>query len=252
MSQSLLTTSPAIRHVPFATLVRVERGKMLDPRAARWLLVAAAASTIALMLAPLLATGTFDQRLDTYLEYCGGSVSLLLPVVAVLLMTTEWTQHSALTTFAQVPQRGRVVNAKLAAAGLLCVAAAVFVAVVSTAFLLLSALLGRDTGWALSPSIAIGCVIGIVLNVALGAGLGALLQNTAAAIVLMFLLPVAFGFISGPVGKAGDWFDLTKLFDWITSGHWGGHVVQLIVLMLLWIVAPIVAGRERTVRRDIA
>ncbi len=252
MTQSILTASTPVVRVPFSTLVHVERRKMVDTRAARWLLAAVAASTIALMLAPLLATGTFDQHLDDYLEYCGGSVSLLLPVVTVLLMTTEWTQHTALTTFAQVPQRGRVVNAKLAASGLLCAAAAVFALLVATAFLLLSALLGRDTSWTLSPSIAIGFLVGIVLNVALGAGLGALLQNTAAAIVLMFLLPVAFGLISGPVGQAGDWFDLTKLFDWVTTGSWGGHVVQLIVLMLLWIVAPILAGRERTVRREIA
>ena len=38
-----------------------------------------------------------------------------LPVVAILMLTSEWSQRSAFTTFTQEPRRIRVVNAKLAA-----------------------------------------------------------------------------------------------------------------------------------------
>ena len=41
--------------------------------------------------------------------------SLLLPIVGILLVTSEWTQRTALITFTLVPKRMRVMSAKLAA-----------------------------------------------------------------------------------------------------------------------------------------
>jgi ABC-2 type transport system permease protein len=74
---STVTTAP-VAAPSFGTLVAVERRKMIDTRAARWLLAVLAVSTVGLMLAPLLALGSFDQTLDQYLLYSGGTVSLLL------------------------------------------------------------------------------------------------------------------------------------------------------------------------------
>src|SRR3546814_12641056 len=60
---------------------------------------------------------------------------ILLPVVAVLLVTQEWGQRTGLVTFAQVPHRSKVLGAKLLAAVLFVLAAfaiAVAVAAVLT------------------------------------------------------------------------------------------------------------------------
>ena len=40
-------------------------------------------------------------------------MSLILPVLGILLVTSEWSQRTGLTTFALVPQRERVIVAKL-------------------------------------------------------------------------------------------------------------------------------------------
>ena len=42
-------------------------------------------------------------------------VSVLLPVLGILSITSEWSQRTALTTYALVPRRERVVTAKLVA-----------------------------------------------------------------------------------------------------------------------------------------
>lgn len=46
-----------------------------------------------------------------------------MPVVGILLVTSEWSQRTAITTFTLVPQHGRVLTAKLLAALVLSAAA---------------------------------------------------------------------------------------------------------------------------------
>ena len=107
--------SSALGPIPFPRLVRVEWAKATDTRAARWLLALVALSTAGMMLAPVLAPTSFDQTYASYLGVAALAVSILLPVVAILMLTGEWSQRSVFTTFTQEPRRIRVVNAKLAA-----------------------------------------------------------------------------------------------------------------------------------------
>jgi hypothetical protein len=52
---------------------------------------------------------------DSFGAAIGVPMTVLLPVVAILSVTSEWSQRSGLTTFTLVPHRGRIVTAKLAA-----------------------------------------------------------------------------------------------------------------------------------------
>ena len=63
--------------IPFRRLVRVEWGKATDTRAARWLLVAVAATTLGLMLAPILSPSSIEQSSTSYLGYA--AVALVNP-----------------------------------------------------------------------------------------------------------------------------------------------------------------------------
>jgi len=74
-AQSPGATFPAI---PFSRLLRVEWGKATDTRAARWLLALVAASTVGLMLAPLLAPSRIDQTYTSYLRFAAVGLSILL------------------------------------------------------------------------------------------------------------------------------------------------------------------------------
>src|SRR6059058_295421 len=118
---------PAFDRPSFATLTRVELRKTVDTRAGRVLLgLTLALSTT--VLGYLVARGEAGG-----LSYGGWvrdaifPVVLLLPVLGVLGMASEWTQRTVLTTFTATPRRARVLAAKLVASMLLGMAAVVVV-----------------------------------------------------------------------------------------------------------------------------
>ena len=129
--------------IPFPRLVRVEWAKATDTRAARWLLALVALSTAGMMLVPVLAPTSFDQTYASYLRVAALGLTILLPVVAILMLTGEWSQRTAFTTFTQEPRRLRVVNAKLAASLVLGSGAAVYGGVVTAAGVGLASASGR-------------------------------------------------------------------------------------------------------------
>src|SRR3954462_13129704 len=84
-------------------LVAVELRKMVDTTAGFWLQVAIPALTVVVVVAPLLggdaANHTFQSVLDVGLQ----PAAILLPVLGILLVTSEWSQRTGLITFALVP-----------------------------------------------------------------------------------------------------------------------------------------------------
>jgi ABC-type transport system involved in multi-copper enzyme maturation permease subunit len=235
--------------IPFARLLRVEWGKATDTRAARWLLALVALSTTGFMLIPLLAHDV-EQSFSSYLD-SAGAVQILLPVVAILTLTSEWSQRTVLTTFTQEPRRIRVVLAKVAVSVLLGAAGALFGLLVTTAALAVSALAGRHVDVDVSAGLILGFGLFVLLNVLSGVAIGALLTNSATAVVAYFALPISFRLLGAVVTFVQEWIDSTTTFNWFLLGEPGGHWPQIITSTFLWVVAPLTAGLVRTVRRDI-
>jgi ABC-2 type transport system permease protein len=248
-----IEAAPSSAHgpIPFTRLVRVEFAKATDTRAARWLLALVALSTAAMMLAPILAPTRFDQTYASYLKVAAVALSILLPVVAILMFTGEWSQRSAFTTFTQEPRRIRVVNAKLAASLVLGSGAAVFGVVVTAAGVGLASASGR----ALEANLTVGAITGylifVLLNVLAGVALGALLQSSATAITACFALPTAFALLGTASTLVADWIDMNTTWNWVLENQWGGRVPQISVSVLFWVAVPLAAGVVRTIRRDV-
>jgi ABC-2 type transport system permease protein len=237
--------------IPFTRLLRVEWGKATDTRAARWLLALVAASTVALILVPLLAPASTDQSYTGYLRFAAMGLTILLPVVSILTLTSEWSQRAVLITFTQEPRRIRVVTAKVAVSLLMAGAAAVFGGLVTVAGLGVAAASGRHVDANLSVVVVIGYLLYIVLNVLAGAALGALLHNSAAAITLFFALPAGFLLLGQAWRPIAEWIDSTTTFDWMLKGQWSGHTAQILVTVALWVTIPLSVGIARTIRREI-
>jgi ABC-2 type transport system permease protein len=248
VAPSARTTFPGI---PFSRLLRVEWSKATGTRSARWLLVLVAASTVGLMLAPMLTPSSIDQTYRSYLSFAAIGLSILLPVVSILTLTSEWSQRTVLTTFTQEPRRTRVVNAKIAVSLLLAAGAAGFGGLVTAAGLGIAAASGRPLDADLSASVLVGYLLYVFLNVLMGVALGALLHNSAAAIVLSFALPIAFALLGRALPSLAEWIDSSTTFDWILQGEWSGHTPQIVMSVAVWVAAPLVAGLVRTVRREI-
>ncbi len=242
--------SSTLGPIPFTRLVRVELAKATDTRAARWLLALVALSTAAMMLAPILAPTRFDQTYASYLQVAAVAVSILLPVVAVLMFTGEWTQRTAFTTFTQEPRRVRVVNAKLAASMVLGSGASVFGGVVTAAGVALASASGRALEANLTVGTVTGYLIFVLLNVLAGVALGALLQSSATAIAAAFALPAALAVIGTASTLVADWIDMST-WEWVLENQWGGHLPQISVSVLFWVAVPLAAGVVRTIRRDV-
>jgi ABC-type transport system involved in multi-copper enzyme maturation permease subunit len=244
-------TSTAAAAIPFERLVRVEWSKATDTRAARWLLAIIAVAMAAVMLVPLLDRHGTDQTYENYLGLPALVVSTLLPVVAILTLTTEWTQRTVLTTFTQEPRRGRVLAAKVAVSMLLSLAGTAFAGLLTVAAVLIAAASGQHVAADLSTAEVVGVVLFVALVMLKAVALGALLANTAAAIVLFFVLPTAFAILGGVLHSTGEWLDTTTTFGWVFDADWSGHVAKFAVSALIWLVAPLVAGVVVTLRREV-
>jgi ABC-2 type transport system permease protein len=240
-----------VGRIPFARLVGVEWTKATDTRAGRWLLALSAVSTAGIMVVPVVAPSSFDQTHAGYLGAAALALSILLPVVAILLFTGEWSQRSIMTTFTQEPRRLRVVNAKLTVSMALGLVAAAFGAVVTAAGIALASATGRTLEADLGIGIIIGYVLYVLLNVFAAVALGALLQSSAAAIAASFALPASFAVLGTASTLVSDWIDMSTTWRAILENDWAGNVAQIVFSIVFWVGAPLAAGIARTVRRDV-
>jgi ABC-2 type transport system permease protein len=237
--------------IPFARLCRVEWSKAIDTRAARWLIGLTALATVAIVLAPTLAKNSIDQTYRNYLEFPADAMTTLLPIVVILTLTSEWTQRTVLATFTQEPRRGRVLAAKLIAALVLGLLSAAFVAAVTAATVWLVTAGGRSVDDDVAAAQVVGFVVFVLLNMLMAAAFGALLQNTAAAIVLIFVLPIALNLIAQGVPVIRRWFDPASVFDTVLDGAWRANAGPIVVVTAIWVLLPLAAGVVRTLRREI-
>lgn len=231
-------------------LARVEGRKMVDTRAGLWLLLLTALSAVGAVVAEL-ATGDPDSlTTGDYFADAMLASTVLLPIVPILLVTSEWTQRTALTTFALVPVRERVLGAKLLAVGALVLA----VALLSIVLALLATGIGGSE-FTLEAGEAGRIVLYEGLVVLFGFGLAALLMNSPAAIVLNFATPIivaAIGALSDAVNDAVAWIDPSAFGALSNTTTTGEQWAKILTAGVVWVVLPIVLGAIRLRRRDVS
>ncbi|RJK94894.1 ABC transporter permease [Vallicoccus soli] len=240
-----------------ATLAGVELRKTVDTRAGRWLLVVTGLLVVAAVAVMLFAAEPQELTFEDFASIAQLPLALLLPVIGILGVTSEWSQRTALTTFALVPRRLRVVGAK--------VLAAVALAVLAWAFSLLAAAVGNalapavdgDGSWDVGSGLLWRVLLLQVVNVLVGVGFGLLLQNSAVAIVSFFLIPTLVTVVASLVGPFEDiapWVDFNQASTPIaaTGEPSGEQWAQFGTASLLWAGATLVLGALRVQRREVS
>src|ERR1700754_2565659 len=99
---------------PFRRLAMVELRKSYDTRAGFWLIAAIGLIVLAAEIIVLAVVTTQDQAIS-FGDFVGTAAfltSFLLPVLGIMVVTTEWSQRSAMVTFALEPRRPHVIAAK--------------------------------------------------------------------------------------------------------------------------------------------
>ena len=240
------------RPIPTTRLVKVELRKMFNTRSGFWMLVSIG------VLSPISAGSLLVFGLDSEVNYqnfvraSGFPMSVILPIIAILAVTGEWSQRSGLTTFTLVPSRERVIGAKAIATLLVGLGAvSVAFAVGAVGNLAGSALAGVDTVWDVSWSMAPQIVLYNVVGMAFGFVLGVLLRSSAAAIVGYFVISLVVPGILALLAQVQSWFeDLQPWIDWnhtqvaLLEGttNTGEGWARLASTTMIWIVVPLVVG----------
>lgn len=234
-------------------LSRVELRKMYDTRAGFWLLTSGLLLTLATALISVLTGDNDSHTFANVLDNCSQAINVLLPIVGILLVTSEWTQRTALLTFTLVPQRGRVLVAKLLASMVLGVIALLAVFVLSG---VATAIDPADVNaWSLDGGLLAQLALFNMLAMAIGVGLGAAFQLSAPAIVASFVLPLGYGIVTELIkglNGLGDWTDQTQtsapLTDHILDGtEWA----KVGTTTLVWLGIPMAVGAYRFIRGEI-
>jgi hypothetical protein len=174
-------------------------------------------------------------------------------VVGVLLVTAEWGQRTALVTFALVPNRLRVILAKILA-GLTLALVAFVVALLLSAIAVAVAPSGADDTWTLSLSLLGQDILYMALAMLMGIAFGTAFLSSAPAIVLYFGLPIAIGALGAISAISGtiDWLN-TGAFASLTEEIVGGEDwAQVGTAALLWIGLPLAIGLWRIRRNEVS
>lgn len=246
--------------IPFGRVLLVELQKMFDTRAGFWLM---ASIVIASVIATTLTVVLGDRdalSFDSFAAAVGSPMSVVLPVVGILAVTSEWSQRTALSTFTLLPSRPKVIGAKLVdvlAIGLVSMVLALGIGAFGN--LVTSLITGNDAVWDITATGFAKIILANELGMLLGFTLGLVFRSSPAAVVGYFVVNLVLPGISGALASSqqwwaenAGWFDLNQsrflLFDsTLTGEQWA----QLGVTSLLWIALPFAIGLRLVLRSEV-
>jgi hypothetical protein len=253
-------TRPAPAPIPTSRIIGVELRKMFDTRSGFWLMMSVGIISLLATAATLVFAPRDELSYGSFAGAIGVPMTIILPMIAVLAVTSEWSQRAGLTTFTLVPHRGRVIAAKVAATLMVgVVSIAIAFAVGALGNVVGSAIAGVSTTWDISLGNAATIFLGDALGMMMGFTLGVLIRNSPGAIVGYFVyalvLPIALELLAAYQHWFGDhrgWLDFnfasSALYD---GGLSGTEWAQIAVSGLVWLVLPLAIGLRLVLRSEV-
>ena len=242
--------------VPFARLFRTELRKLIDTRSGRWLLIAIIVTTPLVVAVMLITADPKDLTYDRFVDFAQTPQKVLLPVVGVLTITSEWSRRTGLVTFTLEPNRTRVLLAKVGATLVLGLVMVVITFGTAAAGNILGAALRHGDGsWSFGAGGFADITLVLLTGLAQGLAYGMLLLTSAAAIVAFYVLPnlssVLFSSVPA-LEDAGRWVDFNKAQGPLYDHHLTGQQwAQVVTTTLFWVVLPAILGVIRVRRTEV-
>lgn len=249
-----------VHPVPLSRLSVVELRKMFDTRSGLWLMASIVIAALLSTAAIILFAADTDLTYYTFSEAIGFPMTVILPIIAVLSITGEWSQRTGLTTFTLVPHRNRVILAKVIASVTVGVAAMLVALVIGVAGNLVgTAIAGTDLVWDVSFAHGLTIVLGSLLCLLTGTMLGILFRSSAVALVAYFVYALVLPNVFGLLASRQEWFrdvqpwvDLNyaqaALFDGSITGQQWAH---LAVAVTTWLVLPALVGLRLVMKSEV-
>jgi ABC-2 type transport system permease protein len=254
------TTLPAATPIGFGRLTAVELRKCFDTRAGFWLMASIAIASVLATGAVLLWAPESEITYETFASAIGFPMAVILPMIAVLSVTSEWSQRSGLTTFTLVPHRGRVIRAKAAVTLGIAIGSMLLAAAVGTIGTVAgSAILGVDPVWNVSALELSYIVLAQTLGMFVGFMLGVVIRHSAGAIVAYFVYSFVLTGLTEVLAQTQDWF--ADLRPWVDFNFAQGPLFEgsvdatqwanLGVTSVVWLVVPMAVGLWALMRSEV-
>jgi ABC-type transport system involved in multi-copper enzyme maturation permease subunit len=250
-SETLERERTVTRSIPTSRVIAVELRKMFDTRSGFWLMASIGITALLATGAVILWAPDSELTYSTFATAIGFPMAVILPMIAVLSVTGEWSQRSGLTTFTLIPHRGRVIWAKAVSAVAVGVVSMLLAfAIGAVGNLLGTAITGTDLVWDATMRDLAQIVLGNVLGLLVGFMLGVVIRNSAGAIVGYFVYSFVLPTISMVLAANQKWFaDLQPWVDFnfaqgalfngtMTGEQWA----NLAVAGAVWLVLPLTVG----------
>jgi hypothetical protein len=253
---------PAIHRIPLTRVTQVELRKMFNTRSGFWLIASIAISAMLAAGGVILWAPDGQLTYSTFATAIRFPVVIILPMIAILAVTSEWSQRSGLTTFTLIPHRRRIVTAKAISSVLIAIAAmGLTFAVGALGNLLGAAVTSTTLVWDVTLTQCLYYVLGMVLSLLIGFMLGVLIRSSTGAIVAYFILTFLVPTIFGLLATSQQWFqDLQPWVDIqfaqsglfvfdraLTSEQWA-HIA---FTGATWLLIPLAVGVGFAVRAEV-
>jgi hypothetical protein len=233
-------------------LTHVELRKTGDTRAGRWLLGIIAFGIVAVTVVFGLVADADERTFVEFFRLVQAPTAILLPVLAILLVTSEWSQRTALTTFTLVPDRWRVVAAKLSALGVIAVVTLLISVVVAA---IGNLAFGGDGSWAFGADDLGESFVMQAVGLLGGFAFGLVLQSSAPAIVLYYVLPTIWSILTEVATGIQDvvrWLDIGQTTIPLSEGMVSGtEWARIGTSVAVWVLIPLIAGLVRLPRSEV-
>ena len=250
----------AVHHVPLSRVTRVELRKMFDTRSGFWLMASIVIAALLSTVATILFAPDAELTYYTFAKAIGFPMTVILPMIAVLSITGEWSQRSGLTTFTLVPHRNRVIAAKAVSSVAVAIASMLFAFVIGAIGNLVgTAIAGTDLVWDVSLAEGVNIVLGSLLCLLTGTMLGMLIRSSAGALVTYFVYSLLLPTVAGILASSQEWFqDLQPWVDLnyaqaalfegtLTAEQWA----NVAVTASTWLLLPAILGLRLVMKSEV-
>jgi ABC-2 type transport system permease protein len=252
----------SVKPIPLIRITAVELRKMFDTRSGFWLIASIAITSLLAAGGVIMWAPDGQMTYSTFATAIRFPVVIILPLIAILAVTSEWSQRTGLTTFTLVPHRGRIITAKAISSVIIAIAAmALTFAVGALGNLLGAAVTGTTPEWDVTLTQCLYYVLGMVLSLLIGFMLGVLIRSSTGAIVtyfvLTFLLPTVFGLLATSQQWFHDlqpWVDIQFaqsglfVFDQSLTGEQWANIAATGVI---WLLIPLLVGLGFVTRAEV-
>lgn len=246
----------------FGHILTGEMRKSLSTRANTALLIVIAGLTVLTAAGIQFLLPQFEGLAMNWaglLPFVGLTSGLLLPVVVILLITSEWSTRCIMTTFTLAPRRGMVLAAKLLVALVMTVACIALCLALALGITALNATSSQvNISWSAPTASIVTFVVSTLASSLVAFALASALLNGPAAIVTVLGAPTVLVTLSAIGGKVADvvtWLNFLPALEKVladtgsaTATQWG----QVATSASLWLVLPAIIGIWRMLHREAA